>query len=58
MVILGNLVAALSTDELNQEKRNEIIEGIRRNISIDESEFLLIMGDIVQLKEEASKLFS
>ena len=58
MVILGNLVAALSTDELKPEKRNEIIEGIIRNISIDESDFLLIMGDVVQLKEEVSKLFS
>jgi len=57
MVILGNLVAALSTDELKQEKKNEIFEGIIKTINIDESDFLLIMGDVVQLKEEASKLF-
>ena len=58
MVILGNLVSTLSTDELNQEAKSEIVEGIRNTLSIDESDFLLIMGDIVQLKEEASKLFS
>ena len=58
MVILGNIVAALSTDELKQEKKNEISEGIIRTIKIDESDFLLIMGDVVQLKEEVSKLFS
>ncbi len=58
IVILGNLVAVLSTDELKEEKKNEIVEGIIRTIKIDESDFLLIMGDIVQLKEEASNLFS
>jgi hypothetical protein len=56
MVILGNLVAALSTDELKQEKRDEIIKEIIRTINIDESGFFLIMGDVVQLKEEVSKL--
>ncbi|NNL40983.1 MAG: HDOD domain-containing protein [Desulfobacterales bacterium] len=58
MVILGNLVAALSTDELNQETKIEITDEIKNSLSIDESDFLLIMGDIVQLKEEASRLFS
>jgi HD-like signal output (HDOD) protein len=57
MVILGNLVAVLSTDELKEQKRNEIIEAIMRTIHIDESNFLLIMADIVDLKEEAGKLF-
>ena len=57
MVILGNLVAVLSTDEVIKEKRNEIIEEIIRTINIDESDFMLIMGDVVQLKEEVSKLF-
>ncbi len=57
MVTIGNLVAELSTDELKQEKKNEIIEEIIKTININESDFLLIMGDVIQLKEEASKLF-
>ncbi len=56
MVILGNMAALLSTDKVQQEKRSQIIEAILKTINIDESDFLLIMGDVGALKEEAGKL--
>lgn len=57
MVILGNLVAVLSTDELRQKKRSEIIAEIIKTTAIEESDFMLIMGDVVELKEEVNRLF-
>lgn len=58
MVILGNLSAELISGKLSQDKKEEISEIIIKTLNINESDFLLIMGDIIELKEEAHSLLS
>ena len=58
MVILGNVFAVLTTDKLNKEYRERIIKTIHGTLNINESNFMFIMSEIVDLKEEALKLIS
>ncbi|MHA2052271.1 MAG: HDOD domain-containing protein [Candidatus Hodarchaeales archaeon] len=46
MIILGNLIAVLTTEELNPKKKNEIVDAIKTTLSLGKKDFLLLMGKI------------
>jgi hypothetical protein len=56
MIILGNLIAVLTTEELNPTKKNEIVDAIKTTLSLEEKDFLLLMGKIGELHLAAEKL--
>ncbi len=56
IISLGNLLAVLSTDNLNNDSKNDIIAAIRGTFNLNEQEFLTLMGEIYELKMEAEKL--
>jgi HD-like signal output (HDOD) protein len=55
MITLGNLCALLSTNGLHTETRKELGEAVRKALELSEETFLLIMGDIFELKIHAQK---
>ena len=55
MICLGNLLTILSTDELNQDQKNDIVERVQEALHCDESEFLAMMGDIYELRVEVER---
>ncbi len=56
IISLGNLLAVLSTDDLNNDSKNDIIDAIRHTFNLNEQEFLTLMGEIYELKIDAEKL--
>ena len=52
IICLANLVALLSSDNLNNEVRERIAEAVQTNLGLDEEGFLALMGDIYELKTE------
>jgi HD-like signal output (HDOD) protein len=52
-ICLGNLIAVLSNDELNNNTKQEIAADVKAKLDCDDSKFLTIMGDIYELKIEA-----
>ena len=56
MVLLGDLVAVLSTDRLQREKQHYISDTIMQAFDLTEPEFLVLMGAINDLKLEANRL--
>lgn len=56
LVVLGDLMAVLATTTLNDEARLEVTGLLRENLDLTEDDFLLLMGSIVDLKEEAERL--
>lgn len=56
IICLGNLVALLSTDTLNEEAKEQIAEGVKTELSLAEEAFLTLMGDIYALKTEVEGL--
>jgi HD-like signal output (HDOD) protein len=55
MICLGNLLAVLSTEELNTANRQEISAGVQKSLNLTEEEFLALMGDIYELRIEVEK---
>jgi HD-like signal output (HDOD) protein len=52
MICLGNLLAVLSTRELNDSAKQEISDTVRTALDCTEAEFLTMMGDIYELRME------
>ena len=52
IICLGNLVTILSIEDLSNHTRHEIAEAIRADLACTEEEFLTLMGDIYDLKNE------
>lgn len=59
IICLGNLMAVLATDILNQDKKYEIAEATKKSLNYTEEQFLTLMGEIYQIKleVESCKLF-
>ncbi len=55
MISLGNVTAVLLSDELKKEKKIEIAQTIKTSLQIEESEFLVLMGELSELQPEAEK---
>jgi HD-like signal output (HDOD) protein len=55
IICVGNLLAVLSSDELNNSTKRKIAEAVEAKLGCDESGFLTIMADIYSLKAEAEK---
>jgi len=56
IICLANLLAVLSYDKLNTESKEELSEAITTSLACSEKEFLIIMGDIYELRAEVDKL--
>ncbi len=56
IICLANLITTISTDNLNEDLKGEIIDSIRKDIDYTESEFLALMGDIYEIKLEVDKI--
>ena len=56
MVVLGDLVSTLATDTLQTEKRLLLAEAIQQTLDLTESDFLVLMGAITDLKLEAGRM--
>lgn len=52
MICLGNLLAVLSTSELRDSAKRDIIDTVRTALDCTEAEFLTMMGDIYELRAE------
>jgi len=55
IICVGNLLAVLSSDELNNSTKRQIAEAVEAKLDCDESGFLTMMADIYSLKGEAEK---
>jgi HD-like signal output (HDOD) protein len=55
MICLGNLLTVLSADELTDRSRQEISTATRTALDCTEQQFLIMMGDIYDLKTEVEK---
>lgn len=55
IICVGNLVAVLSSDELNNSTKRKIAEAVEAKLGCDESGSLTMMADIYSLKAEAEK---
>jgi HD-like signal output (HDOD) protein len=55
MICLGNLLTVLSSNELNDDVKQEIAEATRAALSCEEPEFLAIMGDIYELRIDVER---
>jgi hypothetical protein len=55
MMCLGNLLTALSTDELTNETKQEIVTATRDTLSCEEPDFLAMMGDIYELRIDVER---
>ena len=55
MICLANFVAVLAFDKLNTSVKEDLSEAIMTSLNCSEEEFLVIMGDIYDLKIEVEK---
>jgi HD-like signal output (HDOD) protein len=55
MICLANFVAVLAFDNLNTALKEELSEAIMTSLNCSEEEFLVIMGDIYDLKIEVER---
>lgn len=55
MVCLGNLLAVLSANQLNNDMKQQIATATRDVLACDESGFLTIMGDIYELRIDVER---
>jgi HD-like signal output (HDOD) protein len=58
IICLGNLIASLSSEELNDTVKHEIASTTKALLGCDESEFLTLMGDIYELEVEVERFVS
>lgn len=55
MICLGNLLTVLSTDELNDNVKQEIAKATKNMLDCEEPEFLAMMGDIYELRIDVER---
>ncbi len=55
MICLANFVAVLAFDNLSTASKEELSSSIMTSLNCSEKEFLVIMGDIYDLKIEVEK---
>ncbi len=53
---LANLTAILSTDDIKNEKKEEIMKIIMNTLNISESNLVILLSDVLELKETARNL--
>ena len=58
MICLANVLTVLSTETLNDEKRRNVVEITQKVLECTESEFLIMMGDIYELRIEVERFIS
>ncbi|MBN1826912.1 MAG: HDOD domain-containing protein [Candidatus Eisenbacteria bacterium] len=58
MICLGNLLALLAADGLGEEKKGEIDVAARAALGCTDQEFILIMGDVYDLRLEVDKFMA
>lgn len=58
VITLGNQLTILATENLSDEVRQEIGQAARDHLEISEADFLLVMGDIYDLRMEVEKFMS
>ena len=58
MVCLGNLVAILSKDELNDAVKRRLADAIMKALNCSDSSFLSLMGDIYELRLDVDKFMN
>ena len=56
MVLLGDLVAVLSSDRLQKQRQLDFSNTIMQELALTESDFLVLMGAISDLRLEADRL--
>ncbi len=56
IICLANLITTISTDNLNENLKSEIIDAVRKDMDYTEAEFLALMGEIYEVKLEVDKL--
>jgi HD-like signal output (HDOD) protein len=55
IICLANLVALLSTDNLNNDTKERIAGAVKTELGLDEERFLALMGDIYELKTDVER---
>lgn len=55
MVCLANLIAVLANDEINTAKKEDLRDAIMASLDCTEQNFLVIMGDIYELRLEVER---
>lgn len=58
MICLGNLVAVLSADQLNDSVKRDVATAVTASLGCDESTFLTRMGEIYELRLEVDSFMS
>lgn len=58
MICLGNLVAVLSADQLNESVKRDVATAVTTSLGCDESTFLTLMGEIYELRLEVDSFMS
>ena len=56
VVCLGNLIAIMSNNELNEDKKRGIADTIKISLELTEDCFLTLMGEIYELRAEVEQL--
>ena len=56
IVLLGDIVAVLSTDLLREDKQHALSNLVMQELDLSESDFLVLMGAIADLRLEADRL--
>ncbi|OVE78674.1 hypothetical protein BVY01_04755 [bacterium I07] len=56
VICLSNYIAHLITDEYGIELKEKITSAIMENLKLDESDFLILMGKMSELRVEAEKI--
>lgn len=56
VICLGNLIALVSTDEVNSQKKGQLQNAVRSALGCSEEKFITIMGDISGLSVHVERL--
>lgn len=56
IICMANLTTLMSLDYLNKERKVQITKAITTTMNLEESDFMVIMGDIYDLKQKAEEL--
>ena len=56
IILLGDLVAVLSTDPLQEDKQHHLSNIVMEELELNEPDFLVLMGAIADLRLEADRL--
>lgn len=56
MICMGNLVSILATRDLKKDNKVAIAEAMKESLECSDADFIKLMGDIYELKDEVDKL--